>query len=282
VTFYLGALLLTSVIANIATLPFSAYHFNRIAAHGLASNMLAVPLTGFWIMPWGVLALALTPVGLEKVALVPMGWGLDLLLSIARTVSGWPGVVVPVAAWPAATLALIAMAGALLCLWRRPWRIAGVGAVAVAMVLVIWSPEPRVLVTGDGRLAGILSTDGRLLLSETGRERFTAELWGRRAGGAETVGWRDDAAGPRCDDLGCALTLNGAIVAFGGSGRALADDCRRATVVITTDFTPSCVGPRWVYDQAALSRAGGVAIWVDGGELRVEGMRESAGKRPWS
>lgn len=279
---YLGALLLTSAIANIATLPFSAYHFNRIAAHGLASNMLAVPLTGFWVMPWGVLALALTPVGLEKVALVPMGWGLDLLLAIAKTVSSWPGAVIPVAAWPAATLCLIAGAGVWLCLWRRPWRLAGLGAVAAAVVLVAMAPEPRVLVTGDGRLAGYLSSDGRLLLSETRRERFTAELWGRRAGGVETADWRHAAAGPRCDDLGCALTLNGAIVAFGGSGRVLADDCRRATVVITTDFAPSCVGPKWVFDQAALLRAGGVAIWIDGGGLRVEALRKGQGNRPWS
>lgn len=218
---YLGALLLTSLVANIATLPFSAYHFNRIASHGLASNMLAVPLTGFWIMPWGVLALALAPFGLEPLALTPMGWGLDLLLVIARTVLRWLGAVVPVAAWPAACLPLFALAGVWLCLWRRPWRIAGLcGLVAAAWIAII-TPGPRLWVTGDGRLAGYLAEDGRLLLSEPRRDRFAAELWERRAGGAEISAWRDGGSPVNCDDLGCVLRINGAMVAIGGSGRAV-------------------------------------------------------------
>lgn len=45
---FLGALLLTSNVANLTTLPFSAYHFNRFASHGLVANMRTVPLAGFW------------------------------------------------------------------------------------------------------------------------------------------------------------------------------------------------------------------------------------------
>lgn len=288
VLIYLGALLLTSLVANIATLPFSAYHFNRIAAHGLASNMVAVPLTGFWIMPWGVLALALAPFGLEGLALTPMGWGLDLLLRIAKIVSGWPGAVISVAAWPALAPVLIGIAGAWLCLWRKPWRLGGFGAVAAAVLLIAMSPGPKVMVTADGRLAGYLASDGRLMLSETRREKFTAELWGRRAGGVATAGWRevaetsDEDAEVNCDDLGCTLHVNGAMVAVAGSGRALADDCRRATVVITTAFAPACEGPRWVFDQARLLQSGGVVIWADGPGIRVEALRAMDGERPWS
>lgn len=280
---YVGALLLTSIVANLATLPFSAHHFNRIATHGLASNMLAVPLAGFWIMPWGVLALALAPIGLENVALTPMGWGLEVLVAIATEVAAWPGAVIPVAAWPAATLPLIALAGAWLCLWRRAWRLAGGGLVVAAVVIALAAQGPRIWITGDGRLAGVLADDGRLLLSVTTRDRFTADLWQRRAGSDAKGAWRDERNSKAlCDDLGCVLRVNGAMVAVGGSGRALADDCRRARIVITAAFAQACEGPERVFDHTELARAGGVAIWIDASGVRVESITEMRGNRPWT
>ena len=45
-----------SVIAMLATAPFAAFHFHRLALYGLPANLVAVPLTAFWIMPWAVLA----------------------------------------------------------------------------------------------------------------------------------------------------------------------------------------------------------------------------------
>jgi competence protein ComEC len=282
VLLYIGALLLTSVVANLATLPFSAYHFNRIASHGLASNMLAVPLTGFWIMPWGALALALAPLGLEGLALTPMGWGLDILVFIAAKVANWPGSIIPVAAWPAPALPLIALAGAWLCLWRKPWRLAGAGLLVVVVVAAAIAPGPRIWVTGDGRLAGLLTDDGRLLLSATTRQKFTADLWRRRAGSHVKGEWADAGETVRCDDLGCVLRVNGASIAIGGSGRALSDDCRRARIVITAAFAPACPGPERVFDHIELARSGGLAIWVDGLGIRAESIVESRGNRPWS
>src|SRR3546814_10195369 len=77
---YLLATAATSVIAMLATDPFAAFHFQRLALYGLPANLVAVPLTSFWIMPWAVLAVLLMPLGLEAVALVPMGWGIDLVM----------------------------------------------------------------------------------------------------------------------------------------------------------------------------------------------------------
>ncbi len=51
---YLGGIMLTSLIASLATAPFALYHFNRVAVAGLLANMIAVPLTGLWIMPWAI------------------------------------------------------------------------------------------------------------------------------------------------------------------------------------------------------------------------------------
>jgi len=78
-----GASLVTTLVASIATGAFAAYHFNRVSFLGVVANLLGVPLTGFWIMPWGLVAMLLMPLGLEQLALVPMGWGVARLDAIA-------------------------------------------------------------------------------------------------------------------------------------------------------------------------------------------------------
>jgi competence protein ComEC len=35
-------------------------------------------LSAMWTLPWGVVTCLLMPLGLERLALVPMGWGIDI------------------------------------------------------------------------------------------------------------------------------------------------------------------------------------------------------------
>ena len=78
-----------------------------------------MPLTALWVMPWAMVAFLLMPLGLESWALIPMGWGIDGVLTVARTVADWPGAVALTPSLPAWGF-LLCIAGALwLCLWRR-------------------------------------------------------------------------------------------------------------------------------------------------------------------
>ena len=61
---YVGVARFTQ-IASAATTPFSIYHFSRFPTYGIVTNLIAVPITGIWIMPWGMLSLLLIPVGLD-------------------------------------------------------------------------------------------------------------------------------------------------------------------------------------------------------------------------
>ncbi len=118
---YLVGVGLTTLVASAATAPFVVYHFNRFAAFGLAANLVAVPITALWIMPWAVLGYLLMPLGLEGWALTPMGWGIEAMIAVARWVAGWPGAVVLLPAMPVWGLALVALGGLWLCLWQRRW-----------------------------------------------------------------------------------------------------------------------------------------------------------------
>ena len=285
---YLAGVALATVIAGLATAPFAAYNFNRLASFGLAANLVAVPLTALWVMPWGVAALALMPLGLESLALAPMGWGIDGVIGVARTVSAWPGAVVLLPVMPVAGVVAAALGGLWLCLWRRPWRWPGALVVAAALATPAFSEAPDVLVDGKAKLFAVRTPTGEsagaLALSSRSAARYTAGIWLRRNGQGEAAPWPDDAAWLGCDRAGCIYRARGHTVALVRDGRALAEDCRVADIVVSTvPVRRDCPSAVVVVDRFDLWREGAHALYFqeDGG-VRVESVAEMRGARPWT
>ena len=284
---YGAGVALTSLVAGSATGPFAVYHFNRFADYGLLANLGAVPITGFWIMPWGLVALVLMPFGLEGLALAPMGWGIDAVVWIAREVAAQPGAVTLVPAMPAAALIAIAVGGLWLCLWRSRWRFLGVAVIAGGLLLAGLERRPDILVDGEARVMAVRGEDGQLWLSTRRRGRFVTDMWLRRDGQAETPTWPPSGAdvpvaGLRCDALGCIQRLNGKTIAFVRDPRALEEDCARADIVVSA--VPAwnlCPGPGIVVDRFDLWRGGGHAIWLEPEGARIETVAGARGARPW-
>ena len=284
---YAAGVALTSLVAGIATGPFAVYHFNRIADYGLLANLGAVPITGFWIMPWGLVSLILMPFGLEGIALAPMGWGIDAVVWIARQVAAQPGAVTLVPAMPPAALLAIAVGGLWLCLWRSRWRFLGIAVIGGGIVLAGLERRPDILVDGDAKVMATRGEDGRLWISTRQRGRFVSDIWLRRDGQAEAPTWPRDgrgapAAGLSCDTLGCIQRRDDRTIAFVRDPRALEEDCGRADLVVSA--VPAwdlCPGPGTVVDRFDLWRGGSHAIWLDGASARVESVVGTRGERPW-
>jgi len=284
---YLAGVALTSVIAILATAPFALFHFNRIALYGLAANLAAVPLTAFWIMPWAVVAFLLMPFGFEALALVPMGWGIDALVSVAAYIAALPGAVTAVKAMPLAGLCLVVLGGLWLCLWFRPWRGLGTIPIAAGLACLVLSAPPDVLVGGDGKLLAVRGPNGAIWLSSQKRGRFTAKTWLRRAGTLESHAW-PLAKGIKnspllCDQIGCIYRAGGQVVALALDGRALAEDCDAATIVISLEplRRQRCPRPEVVIDRFDLWRNGSHALWLKPGRIDVENVAMRRGARPW-
>ena len=286
---YLGLLMPSSVIANLATAPFAAYHFNRLAVFGLVANLIAVPLTAFWIMPAALFAMLLLPFGLEAWPLAVMGAGLDLLLAVAAEISSWPGAVIPVRAMPLWGLCAAVLGGLWLCLWQRPWRLLGLLGPALGILAVALAAPPDLLVSGDGKLIAVRTEKGALAFSSLRRGSYQRDIWLRRSGSAQALAWplEDGAAWPElsCDSLGCLYRRDGMEVAIALDGRALDEDCRRARVLISLEplRRMTCPSADLVIDRFDLWREGAHALWLGGGEgaLRSRSVAQDRGVRPW-
>lgn len=285
---YIIGVAATSVIAMIATAPFAAFHFQRLALYGLPANLVAVPLTAFWIMPWAVLSVLLMPFGLEGLALAPMGWGIDLLLATAKTVAEWPAAVLQVPPMPDWGLALLVAGGLWLCLWQRTWRWAALLPILAGALSPLTYEPPSLLVAGDGRQVGLRDAAGRLWVPSRRGSRFVLDTWARQAFVDETLAWPRlggvGDGGLSCDPLGCLFQVGERHVAVLIDPRAAADDCAVADVVVSLEplRRQPCGGPVLVIDRFDLWREGAHAVWLDRTGVRLATVAAQQGARPWS
>src|SRR6185437_11692966 len=160
IALYLFGIALTTVVTTVATMPFTIYHFNRFPLYSVLANIVAVPITGFWIMPWAVVSCVLMPFHLEALALTPMGWGINVVGAIAHGVTSLPGAVLRVPSMPPEGLVLLAFGGLWLCVWQRSWRLLGLAPMAAGYATLLFVTPPTVLISNDAKLVAVRSAQG--------------------------------------------------------------------------------------------------------------------------
>ena len=273
-------LVLTSLVAGLATMPFAAYHFGRVSDYGLLANLMAVPLMGAWVMPVGLISLLATPFGLEAWPLQAMGWGIELIRQSAHFVAGLPGSEFGVKLAPPVVLILTGVALVWAVLWRGPLRFVSVIGFGAALGLWMAAPRPDILISEEATLVAVRGADGGLSYSSLRRERFTREQWQRHDGDVAN----EAARAARCDGSGCAFeTQAGEAVAYVTDWDGLAGECRAAAVIITPLSVPDHLCPgALVIDRWAIKEGGAHALRHTGLGWQVDRAADHRGARPWS
>ena len=284
---YIGGSILTSVVATLAVTPFSLYHFQQDALYGVMTNMIAVPLTSFWVMPWALLVYVLAPLGLESLAIIPMGWGVAVCNWLAHLTASLPGAVIRCPAMPEWGLASIVLGGLWLMLWRGSWRLWGLAPLLAGFLSLATVTRPDILVAADGGVMAVRTAAGGLSLSrQKAGDRITVQGWLHRDGSNDadppwpTEGRSADSR-LACDDLACLYRLGGRTVVLVRDRLALEEDCDGADLVISAEPVHRCPGPR-IIDLWKLRRDGAHTIFLANGRLEVHSVRERRGERPWS
>ena len=284
-TRYFGGVLLTTFVVGLATLPFSLFHFSRIAPWSMAANLIGVPLTAFAIMPLGVASMAAMPFGLEGLFLPAMGFCIDLLIAVASAIAAWPAADLLMPAMPVFGLLLAVFGGLWLCLTQGLRRLMGLPLIAAAMASPYLVPMPAVLISEDRSLIALVREDERrLALSTTRTARFVRGIWLERLGFRRYEHWETEAGpGTACDSAGCTLEAAGRPLLVAKSARGLAEDCGGPVLLIEGRAgLGHCPSPG-VIDGDMLARRGSLALYpAEDGGWRIVGTRDGARKRPWS
>lgn len=270
-------LLVTAVVAGLATGIVGAHHFGRIAPYGVVGNMLGMPVFSLLVMPMGVLALILMPFGLAALPLAIMSLGISWLLDISEftaALGGDTGTIGNLSALP--TLFLMS---ALFLVLLLPGRLRLLSAVpcVVAMLLIFQSRPPDVQIASSGSRVAARDDNGQLNLSST-RSSFASELWLQKEGVSNaTIKSRKMKSSQRsCDQAGCVINAHAPVlmfvngqraetsvsIAFPRQTEALYQDCQFADLIVTDLIVPDDCPAAIVIDAETRSRRGAVSIWL--------------------
>lgn len=257
-------LVVSSLIAGLATAPFAAAHFNMMSHYGLVANVLAVPVMGAIVMPAAVFAVILWPIGLSWLPLWVMDLGLRWILTVADVVSGWPGAVSFIPQPPAGVLAGLAIGALWIILWQGAARHLGWACLAVCAFVWATSHRPDILISETAGLVGLRGADG-LALSRAKGEGFAASVWLENDGD------------PALQAHAAARPKTLAVRHVLGKG---VPECGQDVLILNHEpaTKPECdyLGPK------SLRETGAMAGWIRDGHITWISARDVTGMRPWS
>lgn len=280
---YCGAVAVTTVVATLGTEPFAIYHFHHLVLYSPLANVLAVPISALWTLPWGVVACLLMPFGLEKLALVPMGWGIDVTIAVAQWVAALPANVWATPRLPTAGAVLVALGGCWLCLWQGRWRLCGTAAIAAGLATLALTRPPDLILGDFGRFLAARAPDGSYFVADSTEELTRSFLAQETA--ADLIAWPSGMRAGPLDCTGgerCSYEANGRRVAVVTGEAGLPMLCYTVDAIVAqVPAGFACRSQIPVIDRIDSWRDGALALWLDPDRITVESTAGDRGNRPW-
>jgi competence protein ComEC len=173
---YFWQIIFISFALQIATLPFLMHSFRNVALLGFVSNLLAIPLASFFIMPLGFLALFLMPLGLEKLPLSLMNYGILLLEKIANFVAEikFSNLIAP--EMPGLGVLIAAAGILLLCLEKSRIRFVGIAIFFLSFATIFLAKKPTISFEQNQKFFTIYEGE-KLFFSEKLRASKQRQHW---------------------------------------------------------------------------------------------------------
>jgi competence protein ComEC len=292
---YISGIMMTSLIAGMATSLFAIYHFGHYHPFGLLGNVLALPVVSLLIMPFAVAALILWPFTfISGAAFKIMGYGLDWVMLVADGIKSFPYSAASLAQMSLTSFALLILAFLALTILRGRARIAlSFFIVICVFVLSLLENEKLVGVVHEDASSITLYEDhaisvyGSTVPSKFVREQIQ-EFYGISLHG-EMEG-QEARSKQYCDQSYCLLDVGGENIALIFDMTLYHKFCTRQDIkiLIASDAVYSDNECRRD-DLIALNffdfwRYGSYAIFrnSDSGSLRVKSVEGARGLRPWT
>lgn len=169
---------LTSLIAGSATAIFVVYHFGNYSNYSMIANLLAAPIVSFIIMPSILLTVFLLPLGLHKISLFLLEFGISNMLKIADYISNLPLSFIHFPTISFAILSLFVIGFLWLCLWQAKWRFFGIIPIIISIIALCYTAFPAIII--DAKYQTVLIKHNKNLIQIGGKNYLShwhKELW---------------------------------------------------------------------------------------------------------
>jgi competence protein ComEC len=284
--YYLAGIIATTVVATLATAPFSVMFFNRFAVYSVIANVGAMPLMAFLVMPFGLISTLLIPFHLDHYVWWVMEWGLVNIVDIATVVASYHQANLYLPSFGYFGTAFICIGFLWLILWQGYWRWMGVVSIVIAFLIPHFDVPPRILISD--KMDTILIVDKNVdNLYQIGRmNRYTKSNWLGFLGVSPDVdiptwnnGDKSISARYICDDMACFISAGNQKIGIVLNPIIFPTVCQNSDFVIAKIPIEGdlCRG-KTIIDRFDIWRNGPTLITVNRGHYTVKTVRGDAGQ----
>ncbi len=172
-----GGVIMTGMIATLATAPLILYHFQQLPLYGAIANAAATPILTFITMPLVVVAFIALPFGMSHWPIALMGDSVHWMNMVAGAVAHLSHNVMHIAQGSFLALILGLVSVFLLCVGGRVGKGAGVAALVLSAGLWGMQKTPDVLVYPPGKLWMVQVNADMWVVPSIRTDTFVREQW---------------------------------------------------------------------------------------------------------
>lgn len=287
---YFIGVILTSIIASVATAPFVLQAFNHLPLYGVLANLLALPIMAVLVMPFIILGYLSFFVGGQTIVFSVLDMSVDVILDIAKWTISLEGGVIEMQTWSIEALFFMVFGALMSVLWiGRAGKICGVVLIVMGCLLIPIHKQPFMMMTDDLSLIAVRDSNDAYVISNGRKNKFIRDQWLRANAQKDFDLFTDDNEIVSCDDSGCIARINDYIIALPKNYQAIKQDCQRADLVITNIRMNSQTRRELACDKEALiqgwdlRRKGVIALYKNKEQqgFTMKTVSDSRGNRPW-
>ncbi len=279
--YYVAGVIATTIIATLATAPFSVMFFNRFAVYSVIANVAAMPLMAFVVMPFGLLAMLVTPFGLEGHILPVMEWGIAKIIEVAHAVSNYEGADLHLPSFGPLDTVLISIGFLILVLWRGHLRWIGLMMVIIAFFIPQTQGQSKIYI--DEKMKAIMIVDksmdkpfligrmnGYLKRNWLGGEGYDPD--------GDIVNYRNgdniDLSNGYCDDFMCSYNFDGVKTGIIHNPLSVYHACKDNDLIIAKiPVSYDDCENAYVIDRFSVWRKGAMTITFKDGQYEIKSVK---------
>ena len=177
IRFYIASNVYSSFLASIITAPVVINQFYVFSTYSIFSNLIAVPIMSFFIMPLSILGVVLMPFGIDKVVLLMVKFFIEIIINLANYTNQLPGAVLYFGYITPLSIIIFLLGFFWLCLWQTRWRMYGIGIMFISCILMINAPKPDLIFDQTLKIVGIKNLQNKLEIYGDKIPEFNRTYW---------------------------------------------------------------------------------------------------------
>lgn len=249
--YYILGVIVTSLVATLATAPFSVMFFNRFAVYSLISNIGAMPVMAFIVMPFGLLSTLFIPFGLDEYLWPIMAWGINQIQDIAHATTAMPHADLRLPSFTNVETFLICFAFIWLLLWRGALRFLALPIIIVCFITASYLGQSQIMISEKMDAILVVDKDRDKLFLIGKMNNYLKDNWLGSLGVQPSMdiprfesGDNIDASIGFCDDMMCSVEFDTTSIAIILNPLSTNLACQNHDIIITRVpmGTPFCDG----------------------------------------